>query len=51
LGNLNGSDGTAYREDALGNVRGSNPKTGERVTWCEDSLGHLRAFVGTVALS
>jgi len=32
----------------LGNVRGSNPKTGERVIWREDSLGNLRASDGTV---
>lgn len=37
-----------YREDTLGNVRGSNLKTGERVTWREDSLGNLRASDGTV---
>jgi hypothetical protein len=48
LGNLKSSDGTTYREDALGNVRGSNPKTGARVTWREDSLGNLRASDGTV---
>ncbi|HDT5895474.1 TPA: hypothetical protein QHC12_004755, partial [Aeromonas hydrophila subsp. hydrophila] len=42
------SDGTTYRQDALGNIRGSNAKTGERVTWREDALGQLRASDGTV---
>jgi len=48
LGNRKGSDGTTYRKDALGHVRGSNAKTGEQVTWREDSLGNLRASDGTV---
>ncbi|WP_234915779.1 hypothetical protein [Aeromonas veronii] len=48
MGNLKCSDGTTYRKDALGHVRGSNAKTGERVTWREDSLGNLRASDGTV---
>ncbi|WP_270808885.1 hypothetical protein [Aeromonas sp. QDB50] len=42
----NGKRGT-LREDALGNVRGSNPKTGARITRHEDGLGNLRPADGT----
>ena len=37
-GQCQGSDGTTYRQDSLGNVRGSNATSGERVTWREDTL-------------
>lgn len=48
LGNLKGCDGTTYREEAMGNLRSTNSKTGARVTWRKDALGPLRASDGTV---
>ncbi|MGL5288780.1 MAG: hypothetical protein ACRC9N_04750, partial [Aeromonas sp.] len=45
---LKGSDGTTYRQDVLGNMRGKNAKTGAQVTWRKDVLGNLRATDGTV---